>query len=93
MIMMEPQFAFASRDEFWRLQEDIKAMYAKQTDHGERLARLERRQQDDSRQKNIWGPSSPFSGILGNSANEGMTLRFYYPVPPVSRILTTRLPK
>ena len=63
---MESQFAFASRDDLWRLQNDMKTVYATQAEHSHRIVRLERRQDDDARVKSVWGNTSPFpSGING----------------------------
>ncbi|MCJ1282293.1 hypothetical protein MMC26_001616 [Xylographa opegraphella] len=67
---MDSQFALASRDDLWQLQNEMKSVYATQSDHSERLARLERRQEDDSRMKSVWGTSSPFPSILGGTPQQ-----------------------
>jgi hypothetical protein len=68
---MDPQFPFASRDELWRLQADMKSLFATHSEHTDRLLRLERRQEDDNRLKSVWGTSSPFPGILNGTPQQG----------------------
>lgn len=58
---MDAQYPFASREDIWRVFEEVKDLYATQIEHGERIARLERRKEDDARLKSVWGPLSPFS--------------------------------
>ena len=44
-----------------------------QAEHGERIARLERRQDDDARLKSVWGNTSPFPSVLsGGTPLTGM---------------------
>lgn len=65
---MDGQYPFATRDELWRLQEDLKDIYAAQAQQSERLARLEKRKEEDTRMRSVWGPQSPFpSGIASTS--------------------------
>jgi ubiquitin carboxyl-terminal hydrolase 4/11/15 len=71
MVGMEAQFAFASRDDLWRLQNEIKGVYTMQTEHSERISRLERRQEEDSRLRSVWGSGSPFPSILGGTPQQG----------------------
>ncbi|KAJ9203211.1 hypothetical protein DTO164E3_2682 [Paecilomyces variotii] len=65
---MDAQYPFASREDIWRVFEEVKDLYATQIEHGERIARLERRKEDDARLKSVWGPLSPFpssvSGVI-----------------------------
>ena len=68
---MESQFAFVSRDDLWRLQNDMKTVVATQAEHTDTLVRLERRQEEDSRLKSVWGTSSPFPSILGGTPQQG----------------------
>jgi hypothetical protein len=70
---MESQFPVARRDELWRLQEDIKDLFATQGQHSERIMRLEKRRDEDTRVKNVWGPVSPFpgSGSFGTGTQQG----------------------
>ena len=68
---MDSQLGLASRDDLWRLQNEMKAVSMTQAEHSERLARLERRQEDDARMKSVWGTSSPFPGILSGTPQQG----------------------
>ena len=68
---MESQFSLASRDDVWRLQNDMKNVYATQAEHADRLLRLERRQEDDTRSKSPWGNQSPFPSILSGTPQNG----------------------
>lgn len=67
---MESQFPVATRDELWRLQEDIRDLFAAQDQHSERIMRLEKRRDEDMRMKNVWGPVSPLPGSFGNSGQQ-----------------------
>ena len=69
---MEPQFGLASRDDIWRLQNEMKNVYATQAEHADRLMRLERRQDDDARIKSVWGNQSPFPSLLNGTPQQGM---------------------
>ncbi|KAL1860984.1 hypothetical protein Plec18167_003733 [Paecilomyces lecythidis] len=63
---MDAQYPFASREDIWRVFEEVKDLYETQIEHGERIARLERRKEDDARLKSVWGPLSPFpSSVSG----------------------------
>ena len=69
---MDPQSAaFVPRDDFWRMQAEMAKLQQVQATHSDRLARLEQRQDDDSRTKSIWGSSSPFPGILAGTPQTG----------------------
>lgn len=61
---MDAQYPFASREDIWRVFEEVKDLYSTQLEHGERLARLERRREDDARLKSVWGPLSSFPGTM-----------------------------
>lgn len=61
---MDAQYPFASREDIWRVFEEVKDLYSTQLEHGERLARLERRKEDDARLKSVWGPASPFPSTM-----------------------------
>ncbi|MCJ1392657.1 hypothetical protein MMC18_005527 [Xylographa bjoerkii] len=67
---MDSQFAFASRDDLWQLQNEMKSVYVTQSEHSDRLVRLERRQEEDTRMKSVWGTSSPFPSILGGTPQQ-----------------------
>ena len=70
---MDPQFALASKDDVWRLQNEMKNVYATQAEHADRLARLEQRQEGDARTKSPWGTTShsPFHGPLNGASQQG----------------------
>ena len=68
---MDSQLGLASKEDLWRLQNEMKNVYATQAEHSDRLARLERRQDDDTRMKSVWGTQSPFPGILGGTPQQG----------------------
>ena len=69
---MDPQTAaFVPRDDMWCLQNEVTRMHTTQAEHAERLGRLERRQDDDTRTKSIWGGSSPFPTVLSGTPQHG----------------------
>jgi ubiquitin carboxyl-terminal hydrolase 4/11/15 len=69
---MDPQsLAFTPRDDFWRFQSEMLRVQQTQADHGERLSRLERRQDEDARVKSVWGASSPFPSVLSGTPQQG----------------------
>ncbi|KAI9760957.1 MAG: hypothetical protein M4579_001333 [Chaenotheca gracillima] len=49
----------------------MKHVHSVQTEHSDRLLRLERRQEDDARMKSVWGTSSPFPGVLSGTPQQG----------------------
>jgi hypothetical protein len=65
---MDAQYPFASREDIWRVFEEVKDLYATQLEHGERIARLERRRDDDARLRSFWGPWSPFPLPVGGGS-------------------------
>lgn len=69
---MDAQYPFASRDDIWRVLEELKDLHAAQFDQGERIARLERRKDEDARLKSVWGPLSPFPSSVGPSLPTGV---------------------
>lgn len=68
---MDPQIGLASKEDLWRLQNEMKNVYATQAEHSDRISRLERRQDDDIRMKSVWGNQSPFPGILSGTPQQG----------------------
>lgn len=71
---MDQQFALASKDDVWRLQNEMKNVYATQAEHADRLARLEhQRQEGETRMKSPWGTTShsPFQGPLNGTPQQG----------------------
>ena len=69
---MDLQFGLASRDDLWRLQNEMKNVHATQAEHADRLMRLERRPEEDARTKSPWGSQSPFPSILNGTPQQGM---------------------
>ena len=67
---MERQ-SFATKEEIWRLQDSLADLSASQAQHLDRIMRLEKKSDDGSKPKNVWGPASPFPSGLG-SALPGM---------------------
>jgi hypothetical protein len=63
-VGMDAQYPFASREDIWRVFEEVKDLYSTQLEHGERIARLERRREDDARLKSVWGPISQFPSTM-----------------------------
>ncbi|PYH43133.1 uncharacterized protein BP01DRAFT_367637 [Aspergillus saccharolyticus JOP 1030-1] len=64
---MDAQFPFASRDDIWRVFEEIKELHATQFEQAERIARLERRRDEDAKLRSVWGPLSPFPTSVGGT--------------------------
>lgn len=62
---------YSSNNETWRLQSDIVRFQQVQAEHAERIARLERRQEDDARMKSVWGQTSPFPSVLSGTPQQG----------------------
>lgn len=60
---MDAQYPFASRDDIWRVFDELKDLHATQFEQGERISRLERRRDEDARLKSVWGPLSPFPTV------------------------------
>ncbi|EEQ31604.1 hypothetical protein McanMca71_006095 [Microsporum canis] len=64
---MDAQYPFATREDIWRVHEEVKDLCATQAEHSERLAKLERRKEDDAKMKSLWSPFSP----IPSSASHG----------------------
>jgi len=62
---MDAQYPFASRDDIWRVFDELKELHIAQFEQGERLAQLERRRDEDARLRSPWGPVSPFPTSVG----------------------------
>ena len=67
---MDPQYGLASKDDLWRLQNEMKNVYATQAEHADRIMRLEQRD-GDSRLKSTWGAQSPFPSVLNGTPQHG----------------------
>lgn len=57
------------REDLYHLQMDVKHVQVVQSDHAERLLRLERRQASDAALKSVW--SSPFPSMLNGTPQQG----------------------
>ncbi|KAF7117413.1 hypothetical protein CNMCM5793_006358 [Aspergillus hiratsukae] len=66
---MDAQYPFASRDDIWRVFEELKELHAAQFEQAERIARLERRRDEDARLRSVWGPVSPFPTSIGGTVS------------------------
>ncbi|KAB8231820.1 hypothetical protein ETB97_006427 [Aspergillus alliaceus] len=64
---MDAQYPFASRDDIWRVFEELKELHATQFEQAERIARLERRREEDAKLKSVWGPVSLFPTSVGGT--------------------------
>ena len=63
---------YGSNNETWRLQTDVARLQQAHAEHAERLARLERRFDDDARVRSVWGQASPFPSVLsGGTPQQG----------------------
>lgn len=71
ILGMDAQYPFASREDIWRVFEEVKDLYSTQLEHGERIARLERRREDDARLKSVWGPVSQFPNTMSGGPLTG----------------------
>lgn len=60
-----------SSTDSWRLQTDVTRISQIQAEHADRIARLERRQDEDARVKSVWGNSSPFPSVLSGTPQQG----------------------
>ncbi|KAJ5542528.1 hypothetical protein N7535_004950 [Penicillium sp. DV-2018c] len=57
---MDAQYPFASRDDIWRVFDELKELHITLYEQGERISQLERRRDEDVRLRSLWGPISPF---------------------------------
>lgn len=66
---MDAQYPFATREDIWRVHEEVKDLCATQAEHSERLAKLERRKEDDAKMKSLWSPFSPIPSSAGHGSH------------------------
>lgn len=71
---MDALYPFASRDDIWRVLEELKDIQVAQFDQAERITRLERRREEDARLKSAWGSQSPFLPGMGGPVPTGTSL-------------------
>lgn len=67
---MEASTGQATKEDFWRLQNEMRNVYATQAEHADRLMRLERRQ-DEGQVRAVWGGQSPFTSVLNGTPQQG----------------------
>ncbi|EGE02878.1 hypothetical protein TEQG_01916 [Trichophyton equinum CBS 127.97] len=67
---MDAQYPFATREDIWRVHEEVKDLCATQAEHSERLAKLERRKEDDAKMKSLWSPFSPIPSSAGHGSHD-----------------------
>jgi hypothetical protein len=65
---MDPRFS-VSREDLYSLQMEVKQVQYTQSNHAERLLRLEKKQADDAALKSVW--NSPFPGVLSGTPQTG----------------------
>ncbi|WYZ40389.1 hypothetical protein EsH8_IV_000730 [Colletotrichum jinshuiense] len=61
-----------TRDDLFNIQMDLKQIQLVQSNQGERLARLEKRQEQDASLKSVW-QQHPFPGVLAGTPQQGPT--------------------
>ncbi|KZL83828.1 ubiquitin carboxyl-terminal hydrolase 19 [Colletotrichum incanum] len=61
-----------TRDDLFNIQMDLKQIQLVQSNQGERLVRLERRQEQDASLKSVW-QQHPFPGVLAGTPQQGPT--------------------
>ena len=73
MSLMDPQSAsFTPRDDLWAFKSEMLRVQQIQSDHSDRLSRLERRQEEDTRVRSVWASSSSFPNVLsGGTPQQG----------------------
>lgn len=59
-----------TRDDLLNIQMDLKQIQLVQSNQGERLVRLERRQEQDASLKSVW-QQHPFPGVLAGTPQQG----------------------
>ena len=69
---MDPRFGVNPED-LYSLQMELKQVQYAQTNHAERITRLEKRQADDAALKSVW--NSPFPGVLSGTPQHGTSSR------------------
>lgn len=67
---MDLQF-IATREDLHNVAMEVKQVQAIQSNHADRLMRLEKRQADDAALKSVWGTGSPFPSILSGTPQQG----------------------
>ena len=75
---MDPQSQaftpYSHSNEGWRVQTELSRIQQIQAEHADRLARLERRQDDDARIKSVWSTTPPFPSVLSGTPQQGKSM-------------------
>ncbi|KAK1462825.1 hypothetical protein CMEL01_13936 [Colletotrichum melonis] len=77
-----------TRDDLFNIQMDLKQIQLVQSNQGERLIRLERRQEQDASLKSVW-QQNPFPGVLAGTPQQGNVRS---PAGVVAFLLTSHSP-
>ena len=64
-----------SQSDLWQLSSNIRNVQEIQQEHSERLSRLERRHDEETKVKSVWGPTSPFPSVLSGTPQHGKCQR------------------
>lgn len=65
---------YSTNSDTWRVQENLTRLQQISSEHADRIARLERRQDEDARVKSVWGASSPFPSVLSGTPQQGQCI-------------------
>lgn len=63
--------AIGGRGDIAIIKEELRNMQGLHQDHADRLARLERRQDDEAKLRSVWGSASPFPSLLSGTPQPG----------------------
>lgn len=70
---MDAQYPFATRDDLWRVFDELKELHLGQFEQNERIAKLERDRDDQARLKNVWSSAlSPLHSADGGPVPSGI---------------------
>lgn len=72
---MDPRFC-VTREDLYDLQMEVKQVQYTQTNHADRIMRIEKRQADDAALKSVW--NSPFPGTINGTPQNGMKRLVYF---------------
>ena len=71
---MDPESAtFTPRDDLWRVQNEMLRVHQVQAELADRVSRLERRHDEDTKLKSLWGTASPFPSALASTPQQGLS--------------------
>ncbi|KAJ8603334.1 hypothetical protein MRB53_042187 [Persea americana] len=61
---------YGNNNDTWRVQSEVVRLQQVQGEHADRIARLERRHDENARLKSVWGNSSPFPSVLSGTPQQ-----------------------